>query len=406
MGLSNLQKLDKQRRYWQKCLYQWFVIPLEQRNERPWQAMFLITRKLRGIVAMLIALTTVGTGITVFIFLFPFKLSQCLPILQILLGVFFVVLLLFIHFQRQGDRFHLKFLEEVRLRINDGDHTFIPLDKRKILRQFEWYSKRHILKANFIALGLALIFITAPQKVMNVLKPRQESLTEVLQARLLKKHQQIAYLRTVNEQSEQIIIQAERLVRHNQRYIKRLRKGMHKHYRQIIELRRYLRHINRVGYQLGQLKKAGHTEVWKQEKVVRSNKVVIGHVKGLVQAKLEQKAQSKGPYNGKQLTKQAEGILNQQGVILKKYRELRVRYRKLERRTNHFSYRNSQELKKARKQITVNQQLNSDVCRIIQQRDSLIRDIAESIKLDERKLQHWQKKENQKVKKNQEKGGI
>lgn len=362
---------------WHKQLHSWFVMDAELANAKPWQAMFVTTKKLRGIVAVLIALAAIGTGITVFIFVFPWRLSHWLPVLQIFLGLFFISLLLFIYFRAQGNHFHAKFLEEVRLLINDQQHTFIPLDKRKIIRQFEWYSKDAILKVNFIALFLALIFSIAPKKVMSALNPRKESLEQSMQAAILKKHRHIAQLKTMNEQSKRMIGHSERLIRHNQTYIKRLRVGMQKHYRQIIELRRYLRHLNQVGYQIGQLKKIGHNEVWKQERVIKTSALVMAHVKGLTQAKLEQKERP---------IKLADAILNKRGAILEKFRQLRVRYRKLERRTNRFSYLNSLEIKKAEVQILNNQALVDTLQNHIKQRNTIIKLLKSQITTHQQKL--------------------
>lgn len=366
---------------WHKQLRAWFVMDAELVNEKPWQAIFIITHKLRGIVVVLIALAATGTGITIFIFFFPWKLSHWLPVLQVFLCLFFIALVLFIYFREQGNHFHAKFLEEVRLLINDQKHTFIPLDKRKILKQFEWYSKNAILKTNLIALCLALIFSIAPQKVIQALTPRKTSLVKQMQASILQKHKHIAQLRTMNEQGKQMMIHSERLIRHNQTYITRLRKGMQKHYRQIIELRRYLRHLNKVGYQIGQLKKIGHAEIWKQEKVIKSSNLVMGHIKGLVQAKLEQKEK---PVN------LADAILSKQGAVLEKFRQLRVRYRKLERRTNHFSYLNSLEIKKAEIQIIKNKQLVDKLRYDIKQREYLIKTLKGLINKNQQKLSHLQ----------------
>ncbi|WP_299457931.1 hypothetical protein [uncultured Microscilla sp.] len=378
-NLNSLPAPDKTPKQWHKRLNAWFVIAPEMVNEKPWQALFITTRKLRGIVMVLIALAAIGTGITLFIFLFPWKLSNWLPVLQVFLGLFFVALLLFIYFREQGNHFHARFLEEVRQLVNDQQHTFIPLDKRRILRQFEWYSKTAILKCNLIALCLALIFSTAPKKVINALNLRKQSLVKSMQEAIEQKRQRIAHLNALNTQSEQMITQAERLIKHNQIYIKRLRKGMQKHYRQIIELRRYLRHLNKVNYQIRQLQKIGHNEVWKQERVVKSNGLVMGHIKGLVQARLEQKEKP---------VALADAMLSKHGTILEKFRQLRVRYRKLERRTNHFSYLNSLEVKKAQVQIIKNKQLVKELKNNIKQRDNVVKRFQYSLAQAQQKLPH------------------
>ncbi|EAY28187.1 reverse transcriptase family protein [Microscilla marina] len=375
--LNSLPAPDKTSKQWHKRLQAWFVITAEMANEKPWQALFITTRKLRGIVMVLIALAAIGTGITLFIFLFPWKLTNWLPVLQVFLGLFFIALLLFIYFREQGNRFHARFLEEVRQLVNEQQHTFIPLDKRRILRQFEWYSKTAILKCNLIALCLALIFSTAPKKVINALILRKQSLVKSMQTAIEQKRQRIAHLNALNAQSEQMVVQAERLIKHNQIYIKRLRKGMQKHYRQITELRRYLRHLNQVDYQIRQLQKIGHNEIWKQERVVKSNGLVMGHIKGLVQAKLEQKEKP---------VALADAMLSKHGAILEKFKQLRVRYRKLERRTNHFSYLNSLEVKKAQVQIIKNKQLVKELKNNIKQRDNVVKSFQYSLAQAEQKF--------------------
>lgn len=362
---------------WHKQLHSWFVMDTKLTNKKPWQALFIITKKLRGIVAILIALAIIGTGITIFIFVFPWRLSHWLPVLQVFLGLFFISLLLFIYFRTLGNHFHAKFLEEVRLLINDQQHTFIPLDKRKILRQFEWYSKDAILKVNFIALCLALTFSIAPKKIMSALNPHKVSLEQSMQAAILKKHRRIAQLKTMNEQSKRMIGHSERLIRHHQTSIKHLRAGMQRHYRQIIELRRYLRHLNKVGYQIGQLKKIGHSEVWKQERVIKSSALVMAHAKGLTQAKLEQKEKP---------VKLADVMLSKRGAILEKFKQLRVRYHKLERRTNHFSYLNSLEIKRAEIQITKNKALIDKLEYNIKQRRAMVKKLKNQITTHQQKL--------------------
>lgn len=251
-----------------KALYNWFVIPESLKTSNPWQSIHVLTRRLRRTVIALLAIAIVGTGITVFIFFFPLRLPAWLPILRLLLLLFLGFILLFIHFQQQGDRFYRQFLEEILNLNNNQQSLVIPRDKRKILKQFEWYSRGRILNINLIALGLASIFVLAPKKVINALNFRKQTVSKKLSENILKQHQQIAYLKTLNVQHKQIIRRLERNTQNNLSHIKRLKSGMHKHYQQIIELRRYLGQINRVRRQIQQLKKIGHAEVWKQERVI------------------------------------------------------------------------------------------------------------------------------------------
>ncbi|OJJ16095.1 hypothetical protein BKI52_35605 [marine bacterium AO1-C] len=383
MKTGNLNH-NKKSKGWRKSLYEWLVISSDIRSSNPWQAIHLLTRRLRSLVAILAIVALIGTGITFFIFLFPLRLPQWLPILHLLLLVFFICVLLFMHFRKQGNQFYQRFLEEV-LQIRNNQQTIkIPRDKRKILKQFEWYSQGQILKVNLIALGLATIFGLAPKKVINALSFRKQTVSQQLERLILTKHQQIAYYKTLNEQSQQIVKRLERNNQNNLSHIKRLKKGMHRHYRQIIELRRYLWHIGKVRKQIRQLKKIGHSEVWKQERVIKANKLVMNHIKGLVQARLEQKEKP---------IKLADGMLKKYGKVLKTFGELGVRYRKFKRRVNNFSYRNSLEIKRAKKNMESDQILVEALRQEIDNRLTAISDLKKALQQDEKRLKNWKTRE-------------
>ena len=369
---------------WQQALHNWFVISHNIRLTNPWQAIYLLTQRLRSLVAILAVVAWVGTSITIFIFFFPLRLPQWLPVLQALLLVFFICVLLFIYFRKQGDEFYQRFLEEV-LKIKNNQQTIvIPRDKRKILKQFEWYSHGQILKVNLIALGLATIFGLAPQKVINALNFRKKTVSQELEQLILAKHQQIAYYKTLNTQSQRIIKRLERNTQDNLNYIKRLKKGMHRHYRQIIELRRYLWHIGKVRKQIQQLKKIGHSEVWKQERVIRTNQLVMNHIKGLVQARLEQKEKP---------VKLADGMLAKYGKVLKTFGELGVRYRKFEQRVNNFSYRNALKVKQTKKYIKEDRLLSQALQLEVDHRLKIISKLQMALEQDEKKLKSWRSRE-------------
>ena len=371
----------KKSQGWRKTLQNWFVIASDI---NPWQAIYVLTQRLRSLVAVLAVVALIGTGITVFIFFFPLRLPQWLPILHSLLLAFFSCVLLFMYFRKQGNQFYQRFLEEILKIQNNQQTVVIPRDKRKILKQFEWYSQGQILKVNLIALGMATIFGLAPKKVINVLNFRKKTVSQQIEQLILEKYQQVAYYKTLNTQSQQIVQQLERNTQDNLKYIKRLKKGMHRHYRQIIELRRYLWHIGKVRKQIQQLKKIGHSEVWKQERVIRTNKLVMNHIKGLVQARLEQKEKP---------IKLADGMLAKYGKVLKTFRELGVRYGKFARRVNNFSYRNALEVKQTKKHINEDQTLAKALQLEIDSRLKAIKQLQVSLRQDEQRLKNWQTQE-------------
>jgi len=371
----------KKSQGWRKTLQNWFVIAPDI---NPWQAIYVLTQRLRSLVAVLAVVALIGTGITIFIFFFPLRLPQWLPILHSLLLIFFSCVLLFVYFRKQGNQFYQRFLEEVLKIQNNQQTVVIPRDKRKILKQFEWYSHGQILKVNLIALGMATIFGLAPKKVINVLSFRKKTVSQQIEQLILEKHQQVAYYKTLNTQSQQIVQQLERNTQDNLKYIKRLKKGMYRHYRQIIELRRYLWHIGKVRKQIQQLKKIGHSEVWKQERVIRTNKLVMNHIKGLVQARLEQKEKP---------IKLADGMLAKYGKVLKTFRELGVRYSKFARRVNNFSYRNALEVKQTKKHINEDQTLAKALQLEIDSRLKAIKQLQVSLRQDEQRLKNWQTQE-------------
>lgn len=379
MDLNKIQKVFQPKNYWQRVA-DWLWMPTHLNKNNPWQAIFIITHKLRSMVMFLIMLATIGTGITAIIFFYPLRLPQWLPVLHILLGLFFMALLLFIHFRLQGNHFYLKFLEEIQQYSNNQQTVKIPRDKRKILKQYEWYSQSQVLKANLIALGLATIFGLAPQKVVNALNPRKKSLTKTLEQHIFKQHQVIAHLKTINEQSKQMVAMNERSIQYHEKYIKRLNSDMYQHYRQVVELKRYLYHINRVGQKIRQLKRTGHSSLEQQEQMVRANPLVMGHIKGLMQAKLEQKEKP---------IKLADGLLKKYGATLQKFRELSGRYSKLKHKTNSFSYLNAKEIKKTKQRILEEQRFINDLQHSIEDRNQLIAHINKTIKADEQKLKYW-----------------
>lgn len=383
---ANKPTLGRKYKDGRKALQDWWVVSDDVRLRHPWQAIYLLTQRLRRLVATLAVVAVLGTSITILIFFFPLRLPQWLPVLHLLLLVFFVCVLLFMYFRQHGNVFYRRFLEEV-LDIRNNQQTIaIPRDKRKILKQFEWYSQGQILKMNLIALGVATIFGLAPKKVMDVLRFRKQTVSQQLQEATLAKYRQIAYYKTLNEQSQRIIKRLERDGQDNLNQVKRLREGMQRHYRQIIELRRYLWHIGKVRKKIQQLKKIGHTEVWKHERAIKANKLVMNHIKGLVQARLEQKEKP---------VKLADGMLKTPGKVLRTFGELGVRYRKFERRVNNFSYRNALEIKKIKKYIKEDQALIKALKQTINHRRKITDQLKKTIKLYEKKLKNWEIREKQ-----------
>ena len=110
----------------------------------------------------------------------------------------------------------------------------------------------------------------------------------------------------------------------------------------------------------------------------------MNHIKGLTQAKLEFKEKP---------VSQADVILRKYGEVLKKFQELGVRYQKLERRTNNFSYRNALEVKKAKKHISEDKALKQLLIKEIDMRNQLIRRLQKDIQQDEKQLKKWRIRE-------------